>query len=148
MLEFGELEYRLSGYRMTLRGIAEAPWAGFGYGSFEDAFKLSREPPLDVYFDHAHNDYLESALELGVPMAICLVAVPLLLTWRCALAIRGRHESRVLAWAAACASLLVGLHALADFSLQIPAVGMLYAALLGCGCAQSWGPEVDTSDNP
>ena len=32
---------------------------------------------------------------------------------------------------------LVGLHALVDFSLQIPAVAILYACILGIGCAQA-----------
>ena len=33
--------------------------------------------------------------------------------------------------------MLVALHALVDFSLQIPAVAVTYAALLGIGVAQA-----------
>ena len=36
---------------------------------------------------------------------------------------------------AAC-SVLVGVHALVDFSLEMPAVAATYALLLGVGCAQ------------
>jgi hypothetical protein len=32
----------------------------------------------------------------------------------------------------------VGMHALVDFSLQVPAVATTYAALLGIGVAQSY----------
>ena len=35
------------------------------------------------------------------------------------------------------ASVLVGVHALVDFSVQIPAVAVTYAAILGMGCAQA-----------
>jgi hypothetical protein len=36
------------------------------------------------------------------------------------------------------ASVLVGVHATMDFSLQLPAVAMLYAAIMGVACAQSY----------
>ena len=35
------------------------------------------------------------------------------------------------------ATIMVGLHATVDYSLQIPAVAMAYAAILGAACAQS-----------
>ena len=39
--------------------------------------------------------------------------------------------------AASTAGMLVALHALTDFSLLMPAVAMIFAAVLGIGCAQS-----------
>ncbi|KKM69395.1 hypothetical protein LCGC14_1451270, partial [marine sediment metagenome] len=33
---------------------------------------------------------------------------------------------------------LVGVHSMVDFSLQIPAIGATFALILGIGCAQSW----------
>ena len=36
------------------------------------------------------------------------------------------------------ASVLVALHALLDFSLQLPAVAVLYACIMGVACAQSY----------
>jgi hypothetical protein len=38
----------------------------------------------------------------------------------------------------AAASALVGVHATVDFSLQLPAVAMLYATIMGVACAQAY----------
>jgi O-antigen ligase len=135
-------------FARTLDAIADRPWLGHGYGSFEDAFRPHRAPPIDLHFDRAHNTYLELAVELGVPMAALLTLVPLLLVLRAARALRREGPTLYYGWAAACAGLLVGLHALVDFSLQIPAVAMLFATMLGVGCAQSWNLREDTSLPP
>ncbi len=47
--------------------------------------------------------------------------------------------------AVACAS-LVGVHAFVDFSLQIEAVALTFAALLGAGVAQSESSRVLVHD--
>jgi hypothetical protein len=41
------------------------------------------------------------------------------------------------------ASVVVGIHAAVEFSLQVPAVAVVYAALLGLGVAQSWRTNMD-----
>jgi hypothetical protein len=46
------------------------------------------------------------------------------------------------------ASILVGFHALIDFSLQIPAVAITYVFLLGVGVAQSRSSRVNTTKTP
>jgi O-antigen ligase len=143
-----QVDVRLPLFAQTLDAIAARPWLGSGYGSFEDAFRPYRQPPLQLHFDYAHNTYLELAVELGIPMAVALTLVPLLLVLRAASALRREGPTLYYGWAAACAGLLVGLHALVDFSLQIPAVGMLFATILGIGCAQSWGRREDTSRPP
>lgn len=138
-------EVRVALFARTLVAIAAAPWLGRGYGSFEDTFRPFRSPEMSFHFDRAHDTYLELALELGVPMALALALVPLLLCARAAAALRREGPTLYYGWAAACAGILVGLHALVDFSLQIPAVAMLFATILGIGCAQSWSRRDDTS---
>ena len=54
-----------------------------------------------------------------------------------------RRKGRVYPAVAVAASVCVGLHALADFSLQVPAVAVSYAVLLGIGAAQSWRTNMD-----
>jgi hypothetical protein len=42
----------------------------------------------------------------------------------------------------AAGSVLVGVHALLDFSIEMPANAATYALLLGTGCARAMRPEV------
>ena len=41
-------------------------------------------------------------------------------------------------WGKVAATALVALHSLVDFSLQIPAVAIMYATILGIGYAQAF----------
>lgn len=127
-------------YRLSLDAIAEAPLTGHGYGAFEQAFRLYRDTslPRPVIYDFAHNIHLEALVDLGIPGALLLYAailVPL------ALCLRGvltrRRDKQYPALALAAAVLLAG-HGLVDFSLQIPAIAVLFSYLLGVGVAQSW----------
>jgi hypothetical protein len=47
---------------------------------------------------------------------------------------------------AASVAFLVGVHALADFSLQMQAVALTFAAVLGAGVAQSLNAHATVSD--
>jgi hypothetical protein len=63
-------------------------------------------------------------------------------------AFRSRRSAWIYGWAAACATLLVGTHAALDFSLQIPAVAIVYAVMLGVGCGQAWSIEARSDRVP
>jgi O-antigen ligase len=84
----------------------------------------------------AHNTYLEHLVELGVP-ATLFYAGPLLLFGYCLRGLFVRRRDQLFPLVAVGATVLVALHALVDFSLQIPAVAVTYAALLGIGVAQA-----------
>ena len=106
-------------------------------GAFADFFPFYHDLALGLEFDgldKAHNTYLELAAELGPPVAAALIFG---LGW---LVVRTLAASRRLkpgaALAAAGASVLVGVHSLADFSLQIPAVTATWLLLLGAGLGQ------------
>ena len=86
----------------------------------------------------AHNTYLELAVELGLPASLILIAIPAWITYRCWRGQAERHRDALYPAVAVAASVLVGVHSLFDFSLQIPAVAAVYAMLLGGGFAQSW----------
>lgn len=136
---------RLIVYQATISGILEAPWLGVGYGTYEDFFRSIRSPEMPARFIRAHNTYLENALELGIPAAASLVACIALLARRALSGLRRQRSVFVYGWMAFCATLLVGIHALVDFSLQIPAIAITYAAILAVGCSQSWSSRIDTS---
>ena len=109
---------------------------GTGLGSFQQVFQAYRDPSCGLGFvwDHAHDLYLEGVLTLGIPfIAGCLFLIVRLCTcwWR---GLRQRRRARAAPAAGAAITVLVALHSVVDFSLQIPGVALFVAAALG-GCA-------------
>jgi O-antigen ligase len=137
LLDPETVEVRFPLFGMVAEAIADHPWQGVGYGAFEDAFRMYRAPPIDLPVRRAHSSYLELAMEIGLPASAALVLAVLWLALVCARALWRRRVGFLPGWTAACTSLLVGLHAAVDFSLQIPAVAVLYALVLGIGCRQA-----------
>jgi O-antigen ligase len=128
---------RLAAYDLALGALADRPWTGHGYGGFEQVFHLYRDERFRAVFDRLHNTPLEHAVELGLPATVVLYLGPLALLALCVRGVLTRRRDQVFPLVAAAASVCVGLHALVDFSLQIPAVAVTYAAILGAGAAQS-----------
>lgn len=127
-------------YAATLDAISTAPWTGTGYGTYSQVFAAWRPEALSssVLWDKAHHVYLENALELGVPAMLALnLAIALL----AAEALRGlwrRRRERTAPAIGVAATVLVGLHSFFDFSLQMPAIAVFYAFLMGLAVAQAW----------
>jgi O-antigen ligase len=125
--------------------IADHALMGTGLGTFRDAYSLYAQEFEPYIVDKVHNDYLEMALGLGIPAAIAWLAA---LGWLLAVCIRGvfrRRRRKVYALAAVSATMLVAFHSLFDFSLQIPAVSILFATVMAVGLAQSYRSD-DTGE--
>ena len=129
---------RMRIYGITMDLIAARPWTGYGLGSFPTVFAAARPETVSQVWTKAHNVYLELAFDLGVPAAALLVAAVL---WLLALCVRGvlvRRDNGLMPVVGLAASVLIGSHALLDFSAQIPAVAVTWMAMLGVAVAQSW----------
>ena len=131
-------EERLAVYANVNRAIGDNPVLGFGYGTFADSFRLYDQNESAVHYDRAHNTWLENAFEMGIPAALALYLALGGLALTCLKGVRRRHRDWVYPATGVAASVLVGVHAMVDFSLQIPAVALLYALIMGVACAQSW----------
>jgi len=130
---------RWEAYILTLKIIADAPLLGAGLGGFEDVFQYYRGETLPhaVIWDKAHNTYLELLLELGIPAALLYFSAIALFIKAIFSGIAQRRSGRLYPIIGASATILVCLHSLVDFSLQIPAVSVSFAAILGVSLAQS-----------
>ena len=133
-----DAEGRQQIYLLTARGISDNPLYGFGYGAYEDGFRFYRDEYVARRVDRAHNTYLENAFELGIPAALCLFASMLGLALTCLAGLARRHRDWVYPAAGVAATVMVAVHAAMDFGLQIPAIAMLYALVMGVACAQSY----------
>ena len=133
---------------MTLNAIPDAPWRGIGAGTFEQAIPAYRTEELEIglqyYVNRAHNSYLENALEFGIPAAAAFNLGLLLIVAHCARGIRRRRRDALFPGIGVAATVLVGVHSMFDFSLQIPAVAACYALILGAAAAQSWSSVEET----
>ncbi|MCB0082430.1 MAG: O-antigen ligase family protein, partial [Caldilineaceae bacterium] len=70
------LEFRLEVWRWALASIAEYPYTGSGLGNFRELIFRRYPVSLDSSYDiaHAHNIYLQIALDLGLPGLISYLA--------------------------------------------------------------------------
>lgn len=128
---------RMTFWQVSLELVRERPLVGHGHGSFEAALAQRRDERFGLPVDKAHNTYIEHLVELGVPATTALYLGPVVLFLYALRGVFARRREQVMALAAVGATVLVALHALVDFSLQIPAVACTYAALLGVGVAQA-----------
>jgi O-antigen ligase len=113
----------------TGKAIADTmPW-GSGLGSFVRVYPLYESPQrvTNEYVIHAHNDYVEVALELG--LASILLMLAFLLWWGIAAAAAWRAVPPApFGRAAAIASAAVLVHSLVDFPLRTAAISACFAA--------------------
>lgn len=136
--------YRLAVYRAGLGLVAEHPWLGVGAGAFPELFPSVRSEAVGWFgvWDRAHSTPLETAIEMGVPLALAAAAGWLAILGtllRSALA-PGRTGEAVAA--AAAAGLLASFHSLIDFPLQTAGFLVTCVAVMGLGIARKGAFEV------
>lgn len=131
---------RLRIWSAAIEAIRMSPWVGWGLGGFGDVFAILQPSDSLQPNDIAHSTPLETVVELGVIAAIPAFLI-VLLPWSVCLrgALTRRPSRRYLPAAAFATAAVSILHSLVDFSLQIPAISFVTAALLGMGWAQAFG---------
>lgn len=130
-------------YSATLTGISDNPYLGYGYGygSYESTFRLYRTKEIRGNYNKAHNTYLENIFELGIPAASALFLSIFLIALKCLTGVWSRQRNWIYPAIGFSSTVLVAAHSFVDFSLQIPAVAVTYAAILGAGFAQSFSTK-------
>jgi len=139
---FGTIEAsgatRLHIYQASLPLLFDHWLTGIGV----DAYKLLsgvylKGFPDNVLFDRVHNDYLETAIELGLPMAALFVGWLIVGVWTigrrltaATTADRQTGQARIVGTAAFCALLGFLVHGLVDFGWRLPANSVYAVTLL------------------
>lgn len=125
------IETRMEFWSKTLRATQDQALTGSGIGTFQQVYRRYEDPgAVDRWYaNHAHNDYLEIALEGGLP-ALLLLALFLLWWARQAgeawLAPTATPERK----AAAVASTAILLHSAFDYPLRTAAIMAVMAVCL------------------
>ena len=124
---------RLPIWSDTLRLAGANLWLGTGWGTFARAYPAVQTAHLNGFVIHAHNDYLEHVVELGLPGALWLWAGIAGVYFRALRTFLGGVElrRRPWLWGAAGSLTAILLHSLADFNLYIPANALVFSLVLG-----------------
>ncbi|WP_456295191.1 O-antigen ligase family protein [Vibrio sp. AK197] len=109
---------------------------GVGMGGFGSSFPSYMQRAIG-YYNHAHNEYVEFAVEAGIPMTLMLGAICLWSLKKCINVMRTHNSKTLKGTALGCFMAIVGmlLHISVDFNLQPPANALTFLVLLtltGC----------------
>ena len=141
----GSLNLRLAYWRLSAELICEHPLLGCGPGRFVVAMtnRVSPMRAVSPHFFHgnldlyAHNEWLQAAVELGVPAAVAWLALPLGLVWIAARRLRepaaapGTHDRPAVLVACAAGVLALVLTDCGSIVLRTPILPPWYWTLLG-----------------
>ncbi len=139
----GSREGRVAVYTDSLRLIRDHATFGVGPGMYRWIFRPYQTFNPNYRYDHAHNDYLETAAEWGVPAAVLFWSF---VGWRLYRACRTCMTSRSnwrqgLALGCSGALFSILLHSMVDFNLQIPTNLMIFCMILGLAWSLDSSPR-------
>jgi O-antigen ligase len=132
--EYSSLDQsRLSIWRDAVKLIERHTVLGTGLGTFPVAFTSVQTAFLGQFVNHAHNDYVELASDVGVPTALMLFATFVFILARATrtfLRAPGKFDRAI---ALGCVGSIVAilLHSLTDFNLYMPANALVFSVVLG-----------------
>lgn len=124
---------RLGIARTAQHALSDHVWLGSGVGTFEPVFKLYEDPQgvTRVFANHAHNDYLQWAIETGLPGLVLLLVF--LGWWFGVLSrvwLRSRDNTTRIRKAASAVTLIVFMHSFVDYPIRTPAILTLASVCL------------------
>ena len=134
-------DYRTVISQVSSKAFSDVFPVGSGFGTFVPVYSLFETPAtmLEAVVNHAHNDWLELAIEGGAPMIVLLLVFLIWYGVNTFRLWRRRSDGRedLIQRAAAISVGLLLLHSLVDYPLRTPALMGLFA--LFCGLI-AWGP--------
>lgn len=131
--------------------LADFPLTGSGGGSYYGVFSYYQDVATYRSYYHAHNDYLEIASNLGIPVAAFGFGGLLLLTLKRALQLQAGDHSRLqrgLGFTLVMALTWLLIHSTVDFNMHIPANSLTLTTLLALAFAKTLPGKEDSHDIP
>jgi putative inorganic carbon (hco3(-)) transporter len=128
-----ETERRAHVFPELMRGIEAYRKTGSGLGTFSLAILPYRQVVPTQFYDHAHNDYAQFLIEVGIPGVVilgCLVLITALHAIRVIVGRRNRLRTGT-AFGVLMALTFIAIHSAVDFNLQIPANAATLVIMMG-----------------
>jgi putative inorganic carbon (hco3(-)) transporter len=103
---------------------------GVGAGAYQRGMIVYQQSPRVVYFNHAHNEYVQVLAEGGVLLAIPALVIAVAGAWRIRRRLRADRTPIYWVRAGAVSGLIaVAVQSIWETGLRVPANGMLFAVL-------------------
>jgi O-antigen ligase len=123
-------EQRLIAWQGAVSALKDYPVFGTGLGTFQYIFKIYKPEGLYRYWDHAHNDYLELLLEVGIVGAI-IIAILFFLGVKAIVNAPWKGKEVYLNAAFLSSITTIAVHSVVDFNLHIPSNAILFFLISG-----------------
>ena len=137
-LELGE-DPRKAAFQMMWRAFRQSPWTGWGAGGFDDLvrrFATAQDFAALNSIGAGHNVYLQSLAETGVIGTGALALAGAALIWRAWRSQRRDQESPLARAGLIAAMVVLLVQGLADYALNVPAMSVLFALMLGAASSR------------
>lgn len=130
---------RMQLYEQVWTMIMSRPWTGFGGGTFEYAYPLFHQSPVnfDLVWDRAHSSYLALWSEYGLVFGTLPMLLILYLLARIVAVYWKSSKADAFIIAAIGGTVAVAIHSTVDFSLEMHGVTLFYTALLAGAVGKS-----------
>ena len=117
-------------WRETLPILRDFPLTGTGAGTFPTAMLVYQQSDRRLFFNQAHNHYLQFAAEGGLFLIVPLACAAVLFGRAAARRLRGDQTAMMWVRTGAAAGLVgVAVQSIWETGLRLPANGLLFAAL-------------------
>ena len=126
------VEQRSMAARVATQIVGDFPLLGTGGGTFQLAFPHYRSAQVFGFYDHAHNDYVEFASEVGLLGFLLLAMMVVYSAWCSVKLLLRSHDqlARGMAFASLMGLTSLLIHGAVDFNFQNPANAMLFMIVL------------------
>jgi O-antigen ligase len=120
-------------YENTINMAKDFPVFGTGLGTFQYIYPGYKTLQSQLYYDHAHNDYLELVSDSGLVGFVIVLSGFIMFFWKTLERWweRRHYYAKGVALGGVCSVIAILAHSFTDFNLHIPANALFLSIILG-----------------
>jgi len=120
-------------YENTINMAKDFPVFGTGIGTFQYIYQMYKTSQGQLYYDHAHNDYLELISDCGLVGFVIVLSGFIMFFWKTLARWweRRHHYAKGVTMGGVCGIIAILAHSFTDFNLHIPANALFLSIILG-----------------